>query len=179
MKKTYIVKLKETQAYIRNIDNKNINYTFDVKNAKKYEKEDAEKILISHKELEIVDYNKELYRIKNERFKLFVKALVLQENTEIIDEDINKFQKEIIDNGFLISCCSLKQKYPDNRLVDEMERIARKIEFKNHYKRNPGKEISETYDYDDDRQLEILKLAFNEKYVTKEILEEEIEIEEQ
>lgn len=177
--KSYIIKLKDTQAYIKNINNKKINYTFDVKIAKRYEKQDAEKLLDCYKDFEAVEYNKELYKIKNERFKIFVKALLAQENTEIADEDIEIFQYEEKNKGILIACSNLKEKYSNNTLLDEMKRISKKIEYRNIYKSNPGKDISESYDYDDSRQMEILKLAFNEKYIINEIMENDEEEEEQ
>lgn len=184
MKKEYIIRVKNSQAYIRNIDSKSDTYTFDIQNAKKYEKENAENIIKNRNdEFEIVDFNKELYKIKNERFKIFVKTLALQENTTILDEDIELFEKEVKIEGITVACCNLNDKYPTNRLLSEMERISQKIEFKTNCKKRPEeyksyKDISESYDYDDEREFEILKLAFYEKYITKEIIDE-IEIQEQ
>ena len=123
--------------------------------------------------MEILQYNRELYKIKNERFKLFVKALLSQENTDIMNIDIEIFQNETKNKGFLVACNNLKQKYSNNKLINEMERISQKIEFQKHYKRNPGKKFSESYDFDDEREPEILKLAFNNKYITKELIEDE------
>ena len=87
--------------------------------------------------------------------------------------DIEIFQNETKNKGFLVACNNLKQKYSNNKLINEMERISQKIEFQKHYKRNPGKKFSESYDFDDEREPEILKLAFNNKYITKELIEDE------
>ena len=65
-----------------------------------------------------------------------------------------------------------------------MERISQKIEFKTYCEKKSElyknyKEICNEYDYDDERQLEILKLTFYEKYIIRDITEEnEIELQE-
>ena len=184
MKKEYIIKFKDTQAYIKSFESKTDMYTFDIKNAKRYEKEDAENIIKNKNELEVVNYQKELYKSKNEGFKLFAKALIVQENDDISNEDIELVEKELKSDGMYVACSSLKNKYPQNTLINEMERISQKLEFKTHCEKKPElyknyKEICKEYDYDDERQLEILKLTFYEKYITRDITEEdEIELQE-
>lgn len=185
MKKEYIIKFKDTQAFIKSFENKSDMYTFDIKNAKRFEKEDAEKMIQANKELEVVNYQKELYKLKNESFKLFVNALIVQEETDILNEDIEAFEKELKSDGMYIACSNLKDKYPQNALINEMDRISQKIEFKTHCKKRPElykgyKDICTDYDYDDERQLEILKLTFYEKYITRDITEDdEFELQEE
>lgn len=181
MKKEYIIKFKDSQAYIKSFESKTDMYTFDIKNAKRYEKEEAENIIQNKNELEVVNYKKELYKSKNESFKLFTKALIVQED-DISNRDIETFEKELKSDGIYIACSRLKNKYPKNTLINEMERISQKLEFKTHCEKKPElyknyKEICKEYDYDDERQLEILKLTFYEKYITRDITEEdEIEL---
>lgn len=184
MKKEYIIKFKDSQAYIKSFENKIDMYTFDIKNAKRYEKDEAERIIQAKNELEVVNYQKELYKSKNEGFKLFVKALIVQENDNISNKDIEIFEKELKAEGMFVAFSNLKNKYPLNTLINEMERISQKIEFKTYCEKKPElyknyKEICNEYDYDDERQLEILKLAFYEKYIIRDITEEnEIELQE-
>ena len=172
MKKEYIIKFKDTQAYIKSFENKADMYTFDIKNAKRYEKEDAEKNIQNNEELEVVNYQKELYKLRNESFKLFVNALIVQEETNISNEDIVAFEIELKNKGIYVACNNLKDKYPQNILINEMDRISQKMEFKAHCDKKPEsyknyKELCKEYDYDDERQLEILKLTFYEKYITR------------
>lgn len=186
-KKEFIIKIRNSQAYLRNITENEVDYyTFDIKNAKKYTKQEAEIIIKpKHKEYEIVVFKQELYKIKNERFKIFVNTLLSQENTNILQEDIKIFSKELKEEGIFIASSNLSNKYPENKLVNEMERISQKIEFKNNCngianKYKTYKDICEDYDYDDERELDILILNFKEKYMNIEILEEyENELEEQ
>lgn len=178
MKKEYIIKFKNTQAFIKSFENKADMYTFDIKNAKRYEKQDAENIIQNSEELEVVNYQKELYKLKNENFKMFANALTVQEEIEILNKDIEIFEKELKTDGIYIACSNLKDKYPQNSLIMEMERISQKVEFKTHCEKKPElyksyKDICKEYDYDDERQLEILKLTFYEKYITRDITEED------
>lgn len=178
-KKEFIIKFKSSQAYLRNTTDNEIDYyTFDIKNAKKYTKQEAEIIIEPKQEdYEVVLFKQELYRIKNERFKIFVNTLLLQENTNILPEDIKIFSKELKEDGIYIASSNLNIKYPENKLINEMERISQKIEFKNNCNGIPSKykaykDICEEYDYDDERELDILLLNFKEKYMNIEILEE-------
>ena len=175
MKKEYIIKFKNSQAYIKSFENKNDMYTFDIKNAKRYEGEDAENIMQGKNELEVVKYQKELYKSKNEGFKLFAKALITQDDEDILNEDIEIFERELKTNGISVACNNLKNKYPQNILVNEMDRIAQKVQLKPDCDKKTEicktyKELSKEYDYDDERQLEILKLTFYEKYITRDII---------
>ena len=176
-KKEYVIKIKNSQAYLQNIDRRDNSYTFDLRSAKKYTIGECNKICKDNKEFETVKYASELYKIKNERFKIFVKTLINQENSEILENDIKIFTKALKNEDMLTGFCDLKEKYPQNNLINEIERILQKIEFKNIYKGNPEKskiykEFCEEYDYDEERQFDILKLAFDEKYINKELLEE-------
>lgn len=178
-KKEYIIKIKNSQAYLRNITDKKVDcYTFDIRSAKKCTISEANNIVnLKQEEYEIVSYKQELYKIKNERFKLFVNSLLLQESSNIIEEDIRIFYKELKKEGIYIACDNLNKKYPENKLVNELERISQKIEFKNNCNGKPCKykgfkEICESYDYDDERELDILLLAFKEKYINIELSEE-------
>lgn len=186
-KKEYIVKIKNSQAYLRNTTDKKVDsYTFDIKSSKKFTMTEAKNLLdLESEEYEIVSYKQELYKIKNERFKIFVNSLVLQENTYILQEDIKLFYEELKKEGIFVACNNLNNKYPENKLVNELERICQKIEFKNNCNGIPEKyknykDICESYDYDDERELDILVLAFKEKYINIELSEEyENELEEQ
>lgn len=177
-KKEYIIKIKNSQAYLQNKSDKKVNsYTFDIKNAKRYTRQEANKILdLKPVEYEIVSYKQETYKIKNERFKMFVNSL-LQEDASILQEDIKVFYEELKNDGKFIAYNNLNNKYPENKLVKEIERLLQKVEFKNNCNGIPEnykcyKDICESYDYDDERELDILVLAFKEKYINIEISEE-------
>lgn len=178
-KKEFIIKIRNSQAYLKNTTGNEVDYyTFDIKNAKRFTKEDAQTIIESkYEECEIVLFKQELYKIKNERFKIFVNALLLQENTSILPEDIKIFAKELKEDGIYIASSNLNNKYPENKLINEIDRISQKIEFKKNCNGIPSKykaykDICEEYDYDDEREVDILLLNFKEKYMNIEILEE-------
>lgn len=180
-KKDYVIKIKNSHAYIRNtIDYKINEYTFDLKLAKRFRMIDANNILkVNDKELEISKYEKEDYIIKNNRYKIFTN--VLRESIEtnvILSKDVKKFFNEIETEGIYTACVNLAEKYPESKFIKELDRLSEKIEFKNNCKGIPEKykrykEICEDYDYDEKLQLDILILALKEKYMYANLIEEE------
>lgn len=142
---------------------------------KQYKKREIERIITQiNKDFEIVEYNKELYRNKNEKYKVFIHTLFSMGNAYISDKDIDIYINERKEYGRYVACINLSDKYPQSMLVKEMERILEKIEFKKNCKKSPDeyksfRDITKIYDYDDERQLQILELAFNDKYIMKDI----------
>lgn len=142
---------------------------------KQYKKCEIERIITQiNKDFEIVEYNKELYRNKNEKYKVFIHTLFSMENVNISDKDIDIYISERKKYGRYVACINLSDKYSQNILIKEIERILEKIEFKKNYKKSPDeyksfRDITKIYDYDDERQLQILELASNDKYIMKEL----------
>lgn len=165
----YIIRFKNLQVYVEDIELDNIQYTFQIENAKRYKR--SENIINQgNEELEIVSYNKELYRSKCKGYKMFIDILSSSKKAEISDKDIEIYREEIKKYGKYIAYINLSEKYPQNLLVGEIERIIEKIEFRKNCKGTPEKhkcfkDITKIYDYDDKRQLQILELAFKSKYI--------------
>ena len=95
----------------------------------------------------------------------------------LLEEDIEKFYRASKSEDMIVAYCDLKEKYPDNKLINEIEVTLQKIKIRKNYSGIPEKnkifkELCEEYDYDDEIQFEILNLVFNDKYVHKEIIEE-------
>lgn len=210
-KKEYIIKFKNSMAYLKNIRANKYTYTFEIEEAKRYSKKDAEE-KVKSKDFEIINYEEELYKSKEEKYKLYVEV--------ISDEDYNIKKDNLIcfleeyefaadGSGKFTSYIELKKDYPNSKLIDEIVRVgeiikhkeivkwhearvelSKDIEFnlKNNVNYNitpedieqyeKSKRFLETmkekfpYDYDIEKQYEILDTAFREKYISKEIYKE-------
>lgn len=171
MEEEYIIRFKDLQVYVEDIGLDNIQYTFQIENAKRYKR--SENIINQgNEELEIVSYNKELYRSKCKGYEMFISTLFSSKKADISDKDIEIYRKEIKKYGKYIAYINLSEKYPQNLLIGEIERIIEKIEFRKNCKGTLEKykcfkNITKIYDYDDKRQLQILELAFKSKYIKK------------
>lgn len=159
----YIIKFKNTRLYVEKMNSKEYSLTYLIENAKKYSKTDAEKIC-EKEEFNYVSYEKEKYFCKDEDYKVFIDSIVTTENDikysdllPLIENKNNELKKDMI---FL----ELQDKYPDNKLLDELYRVICNIQ-------RVEKTIVE-FDYDYDRQKEILVDAFTEKYLSNELTEE-------
>lgn len=214
-KKDCIIKIRDSMAYLKNIKAKEYIYTFNAEEAKKYTKSEAEKI-IRKDEFEIVNYNEELYKSKERKYKLYSK-LISNEDYNIKKDDLIYFIEEYEfapdGSGKFTSYISLKEEYPNSKLIDEIVRIGQIIKHKNNViwhealkelakdkEFNDGiynkvvltekdeKQYKESktfleimkkkfpYDYDVEKQYEMLDTAFREKYISKEIYKEYLEL---
>lgn len=134
LQKEYIIKFKDSMAYLKGLGGKKYKYTFNIEEAKRYTKTDAENIGRS-KELEIVNYNQEKYNYKEKQYQLYIKVL-LDEKEDINRDDLISFCKEYEGEsdlrGKFTAYISLKEKYPNNRLVDEIARLGKIIDYKDN-----------------------------------------------
>lgn len=132
--KEYIVKLKNTKLYLKSVDPKNIEYTFDLEKAEKTNKKDL-KNFSKIDELEIIRYEDELYQVKSENYKLYI-ATILSSESDIKKEDLIDFCKEYEGEsdlrGKFTSYITLKEKYPNSKLIDEIVRLGKIIDFKDN-----------------------------------------------
>lgn len=159
-KELYILKYANSRAYLREINSNEYSYTFDIEKAKKFNLADLE-LLKKTEHLEIVEYEKEKYEAANEKYTLYVKAISMQENTDILKNDIvyiNNCEKE----HFFIE---LYEKYPNNKLLEEITRII--------YINNKNSDLNKKeFDYDYKQQMNLLEKAFINKYICSEMIEE-------
>lgn len=159
----YVIKYKDSSLYVEKMDSKSYSLTYFLDNAKKYSKAEAEKICIKD-EFKCVTYAEENYKFMDEAYKTYVNAIVLTESDinkndliPLIENKNNELKKDMI-------YLELQEKYPNSKLLDEMYRIIWNIE-------KVEKSIID-FDYDYIRQKEILVDAFNEKYLTDDLVEE-------
>lgn len=210
-KKDYIIKIRDSMAYLKNIKIKEYIYTFNPEEAKKYTKSEAKEI-IEKDEFEIVNYNEELYKSKEEKYKLYIGA-ISKEDYNIKKDDLICFLQEYEfaadGSGKFTSYIELKSDYPNSKLIDEIVRIGEIIKHKDIVKWHEARvELSKDvefnlrnnvrynitpedieqyeksknfleimkekfpYDYDIEKQYEILDTTFREKYISKEIYKE-------
>lgn len=210
-KKEYIIKFRGSMAYLKNISKNRYTYTFKIEEAKRYTKEEAEKV-VELKDFEIINYDEELYKSKEEKYKLYIEVMS-EENYDIKKDDLICFLEEYEftadGSGKFTSYIELKKDYPNSKLIDEIVRmgeiikykdivkwhearveLSKDIEFnlKNNVNYNitsedveqyeKSKRFLETmkekfpYDYDIEKQYEMLDKAFREKYISKEIYKE-------
>lgn len=207
-KNKYIIKFKDSMAYLKNIRAGKYTYTFKIEEAKKYGKKELAKI-VGIEDLEIVSYEEELYKSKENKYKLYVEV-ISNEDFNIKKDDLICFLQEYEfaadGSGKFTSYIELKEQYSNSKLIDEIVRIGEIIKHKEivkwheaivelskdvkfnlqnnvnynitpedikHYQASKEflKNMKEkfSYDYDVERQYEILETVFKEKYITKEI----------
>lgn len=132
--KEYIVKLKNTKLYLKSVNPKNIEYSFDLEKAEKTNKEDLNNFS-GIDELEIIKYEDELYQVKNDNYKSYI-AAILNSESDIKKEDLIAFCKEYEGEsdlrGKFTSYVTLKEKYPNSKLIDEIVRLGKIIDFKDN-----------------------------------------------
>lgn len=210
-KKEYIIKFKNSMAYLKNIRANKYTYTFKIEEAKRYSKREAEE-KVKSKDFEIINYEEELYKSKEAKYKLYVEV-ISDENYNIKKNDLICFLEEYEfaadGSGKFTSYIELKKDYPNSKLIDEIVRVgeiikhkevvkwheaiaelSKDVEFnlKNNVNYNitpedieqyeKSKRLLETmkekfpYDYDIEKQYEILDTTFKEKYISKELYKE-------
>lgn len=210
-KNDYIIKFKDSMAYLKDIRTEKCIYTLKIEEAKKYSKKELDKI-VGIKNFEIVNYEKELYRSKENKYKLYVEV-ISNEDFKIKKDDLICFLQEYEfaadGSGKFTSYIELKEEYPNSKLIDEIVRIGEIIKHKEivkwheaivelskddefNMKNNVNyniapediKQYKESkrvleimkekfpYDYDVEKQYELLDTTFREKYISKEIYKE-------
>lgn len=159
----YVIKYKDSSLYVENMNSNGYNLTYFLDSAKKYTKAGAENICKKN-EFKFVTYAEENYKFKDEAYRTYINAIVLTEKDinkddlmPLIENKNNELKQDMI---FL----ELQEKYPDNKLLDEINRVICNLE-------RIEKSIID-FDYDYVRQKEILVDAFNEKYLFNELTEE-------
>ena len=162
----YIIKFKNSRAYIKESNDNEYSYTFNIEKAKRMTKSEAIKNC-QLKELQVVEYSKEKYEAIEERYKIYAKILSMQKNTNILEKDLDNIKVKDKCEFYL----DLNEKYPDNKLVRE---ICRVVYFSNELD-NKNKE---EFDYDYESQMKILEETFNSKYTINLLQEENEDIEE-
>ena len=159
----YIIRYKNTRLYVDKIDSEKYSLTYNIDEAKQYSEQEKE-ISYLQKDLCFVDYNKEKYRCKEEDYIIFANYIALTKK-EIKYSDLilliknknNEIKKDMI-------FVDLQEKYPDNKLLDEMCRVICNIE--------KVEKKTTAFDFDYSRQKEILEDEFNRKYLSDELIEE-------
>lgn len=203
MSSNYIIKIKDSMAYLKTVEQNNFIYTFSIEEAKRYTKKGAEKLKKEIREFEIVNYEEELYNSKDEKFNILVETIA--KNVEPIEKnDLIDFMFNRKVEGF-DSYIELQQDYPNNRLISEITRTINAIknelivfdyESKRKIMRDKNcttkfdftKEKTEQYkkskiflekmrdlykyDYDYNKQFQILDKKFKEKYISEEVYQE-------
>lgn len=133
-KKDYIIKFKDSMAYLKGLGVKNYKYTFNIEEAKRYTKTDAENIN-GINEFEIVNYNQEKYNYKEKQYRLYINVL-LDAEEDINRDDLISFCQEYEGEsdlrGKFTAYVSLKEKYPNNKLIDEIVRLGEIIDYKDN-----------------------------------------------
>lgn len=162
----YIIKFKNSRAYIKEINGDKHLYTFDINKAQILNKEESKKIKLNN-ELEVVEYKKERYEAAEEKYKIFVKILSEEESNQILNKDLENL-KDIENEKFYLD---LQLKYPDNKILQEASRLIYLIENSNYNDKN-----KKQYDYDYKAQLKILDETFFDKYIDKNSIEDEEEL---
>lgn len=158
--KTYILKYKDSMAYLSSYANDTQLYTFDIEKARKFNKDEIKK-LKNIKMLEAVEYEKEKYLAAEEKYKIYVKAMCKQNNTDISPIDIKDFRRMEKTQFYL----ELQENYPNNKLLKEIVRMIYIINDSKSFQK-------EVYDYDCNKQMKILENAFINKYISEELLDE-------
>lgn len=164
--KTYIIKFIDSRAYVKDIEDEEYIYTFNINEAKKFSKEEITKIKLPNK-LKTTEFDIEKYQALEEKYNIFIKVLSVQSDSEIQASDLEDI-KEIEKEDFILN---LHGKYLDNSLINELSRLI-------YAKYNKDEQYKKEYDYDYDAQFEIVRKAFIDKYIDKEKLKdisEEIE----
>ncbi len=211
LEKEYIVKFKDSMAYLKSIRANKCTYTLKPEEAKRYSKNEIEK-LIGLNDFEVINYEEELYKSKEEKYKLYI-GVISNEECNIKKDDLISFLEEYEfaadGSGKFTSYLSLKEQYPNSKLIDEIVRIGKIIEHQNiviMYKAlveiskdkefnainnntvvitkdnineyNQSKIYLEImkekydYDYDAEKQYQILDETFRDKYITEELYKE-------
>lgn len=131
-KREYIIKFTEDKGYLRKIDTRNYYLTLIPENAKKYTKGEIGKISGIGKH-EIVKYDEEVYKYKENNYKIYIEAILNSEG-DIKKEDLINFCKEYEGEsdlrGKFTSYVTLKEKYPNSKLIDEIVRLGIIIDYK-------------------------------------------------
>lgn len=209
--KEYIIKFKDSMAYLKGLGGKKYKYTFNIEEAKRYTKTDAENVG-GIKEFEIVNYNQEKYNYKEKQYQLYINVL-LDEKEDINRDDLISFCQEYEfasdGSGKFTAYITLKKEYLNSKLIDEVIRLGKLIEQQNKvimYEmlvnmskdeefniRNNNKviitekdtkeynnaklyleEMKEKYpfDYDIEKQYNIVDTAFRDKYISEDLYKE-------
>lgn len=213
--KEYIVKLKNTKLYLKNVDPKNIEYTFDLEKAEKTNKEDLNNFR-GIDELEIIKYEDELYQVKNDNYKSYIDAILNSEG-EIKRDDLISFCQEYEfaadGSGKFTAYIELKEQYPNSKLIDEVVRLGKLIEQQSivtmydmlvnmskdeefNIRNNNRVIITEEntkeyknaksyleimkqkypFDYDIEKQYNMIDTAFRDKYISEDLYKEFYEL---
>lgn len=133
-KKEYIIKFKNSMAYLKTVKSGECTYTFNIEEAKKYTKKEAEKLEIA-KEFEVVNYNEEIYNSKEEKYKMYI-GVIANEDFNIKKDDLIYFLEEYEfaadGSGKYTSYIALKEDYPNCKLIDEIVRVGEIVKHKNN-----------------------------------------------
>lgn len=211
LEEKYIIKFKDSMAYLKNIRANKCTYTLKVEEAKRYNKKKIEK-LVGLNNFEVINYEEELYKSKEKKYKIYV-GVISNEECNIKKDDLISFLEEYEfatdGNGKFTSYLSLKEQYPDSKLIDEIVRIGEIIYHQNivimyealveiskdeefNIKNNNTVVITKDntneynqskiyleimkekydYDYDAEKQYQILDETFRDKYITEELYKE-------
>lgn len=136
-------------------------YTFNIEDSLKFNLKEAESINKTD-DFEIAEYSIEKYEAAKERYKIFIKTISLQNGDQIMQEDLKQYN--VIDKKILY--VDLQKKYPNNKLLSEINRVNYLID---NYDENRKKD----YDYDLKSQIEILEIAFKNRYINEVFLQNE------
>ncbi len=129
-KKEYIMKFKDSMAYLKNENIEEKQFTFRVEEAKKFNKKEAEKFIEKEKALEIANYKEELYNSKKDKYKFYI-DIVSKENDNIKRDDLLSFLQEYEfaadESGKFTAYVQLKEQYPNSKFIDEIIRVGEVI----------------------------------------------------
>lgn len=130
--KNYIIKVKDSMAYLKKVNAKGYVYTFDIEEAKKYSMEET-KELQKIDNFDIVDYSEELYKSKEEKYKLYIDVISKDDN--ISKDDLLSFLQEYEfaadGSGKFTSYVELREQYPNSKFIDEIVRLGEVIKNTN------------------------------------------------
>lgn len=130
-RKEYIVKLKDTKLYLKSVDTRNIQYTLNLEEAERVNKKDVRE-LSKINELETVKYKEEQYQVKKEKYKLYIQAII-KEDDKIEKDNLIYFLQEYEGSGDksgkYTSYLSLKEEYPNSKIIDEIVRVGQIIKY--------------------------------------------------
>lgn len=124
-KKEYIIKFKNSMAYLKSVKSKNCIYTFNIEEAKRYTKKETDNIKLE-KEFEVFSYEEELYNSKEEKYKIYIEAIISNEidfNKNDLLYFLDEYEYAVDGSGKFTAYTSLKQNYPNSKFINEILRV--------------------------------------------------------
>lgn len=159
-KKEYIIRFKNSMAYLKSMGTKYYKYTFNVEEAKKYTKTEAKNI-VGIKDFTVVNYKEELINSQKEKYGLYLTVLSNKSENDMLFDDIYQTYKKCRvaerEEQKIIAYTELYSKYPNNFLLEEIIRVKK------------GEEKKE-FDFNLEIQNEQLEKQFEKSYINFNML---------